>query len=162
MRFTQRTAVLFGLVVVGCAGCAHEPSPTAAESASMGQATAGPYAAATIEERFRAALAQRGFSAPMLKVDDSVFPPIIYGIVDGSRQGVALHDLAGRMGPAYVHNGAASSGDGVSKMAFALNVVPDSAYPPRSGTKVGGDFIARLTALRDAAAPHLERPAAAK
>jgi len=150
------TRILFGVALIGLSAlnflaCKHEAAPAVVEASAKSVPTEDPYSPPTLELRFRAALAERGLSGPVLKVDSAAFPPILSGIIVGTRDWKVLHDLAGRMGPAYQHGGAVTHGDGANKMAFALNVVPDSAYPADQASRIAAGMADRLAGLADAA-----------
>lgn len=116
---------------------------TQAREAPVERGGAGPFDPEEIRTAFSAALDGRGLAATILEVDVSEAPPLIFGVIDGTRDYRQLHDLAREMGPPYQHAGAVTFGDGKSRMAFALGVVPMPAVSPQAQLRVR----ARLEAL---------------
>jgi hypothetical protein len=67
-----------------------------------------------------------GIEAKWIEVDASEFPPVLYGVVDGSHDGKFLREVAKAMpAPPYAHCGAVTYG-GTGWVAFALDAVPES------------------------------------
>lgn len=133
------------------AACQHDPPPPAIHAAPAPD----PYSPHVITARFTAALAELGLTASALEVDTATSPPVLFGVIDGTRDWNVLRDVGARMGAPYRHGGAVTHGDGVNRMAFAIDLLPARGRSAGTTAQAGESTLARLEALAQRARQRL-------
>jgi hypothetical protein len=171
-------------LVAGCLSCATQ-APTTLDPAAVAQALASDpkfisavanalgrtavqqpvatskdlqdrYKPEEILAAFRSALKATGTESPDLEVDETEFPPLLFGVISGRRDGHYLREVVPAMNdPRYHHNGAMSHDVGRDRMAFSLNVVPSSEYPEAAAATIGAHLHDRLKSLVERASTKL-------
>ncbi|MDO8544046.1 MAG: hypothetical protein Q7S40_26690 [Opitutaceae bacterium] len=91
---------------------------------------------------FRTLCRNVGFEVKQIAIDDTEFPFLVYGIIEGRQSYQKIKDgLAAMSGYAYAGSSTGSTGSGSTH--FSLNMVPNSAYP-----RSQADAIRRRTMIR--------------
>lgn len=100
------------------------------------------YTADGLVAAFRTLCRNQGFEVKRLAVDQAEYPFLVYGVIAGRQSYQKIKDgLAGMSGYAYSGSSTGSSGDGSTY--FALNMMPNSAYP-----RTHAEAIRRRTMIR--------------
>ncbi len=129
--------VFAGFVSMSLAGCVapaqHPPAITNATypPQGRGQAPGGPvdpkYTPDALKHAFRAACQQAGFRVRELAVDESEFPFLLHGVIDGQRDLTPLQNAVSAM-TGYRYAGSATKrGDG--QTLFAMDITPGERNP---------------------------------
>lgn len=95
---------------------------------------------------FRTLCRNQGFEIKQLAVDQAEYPFLVYGVIAGRQNYQKIKDgLAGMSGYAYSGSSTGSSGDGSTY--FALNMMPNSAYPRGHSEAIRRRTMIRLQML---------------